>query len=130
MISSSEISFILSGEYFPIDILGCYDIDRAKSFLRSAPRLSRPVPVAFWRTFSRHMGWRILTAGSGVDYAVPVIVATVNASRGKYLLIDGWHRIQKAADDYRDFIDGFYLTETETSKAFEASWRGHPGLLL
>jgi hypothetical protein len=58
---------------------------------------------------------------------VPAIIAVVDKARGEQILIDGWHRIDKASADGHDVIQAFYLTEEETKEIFDASWKGLPG---
>ncbi len=125
-VQSQHVQFKLTGERFPIDIIGSYNIDRAKAIIAKAPRTSRPVAVAFWRAFADRMEWKHLAAlkDSTIDYSVPVIIATANEAGGNYMLIDGWHRIQKASEEGQETIQAFYLTEEESKEAFDISWGG------
>jgi len=125
-VDSAKVQFTSSGESFPIDLVGSYDIDRAKSIIAKAPRRSKPVQVAFWRAYADHMEWPRLAAVPDVDSSFPAIVATIDKARGSYLLIDGWHRIDKACAEGQDLIEGFYLTEEETKEVFDLTWKGLP----
>jgi len=128
-VDSKNVKFILSGERFPIDIIGAYDIDRAKSIIAKAPRRSLPVDVDVWRAYADKMEWDHLNASKdpGVDCSIPAIIATVDEAGGSYMLIDGWHRIDKASSEGRDVIQAFYLTEEETKQIFDVGWRGMQG---
>lgn len=126
-VDSTRIQFILSGERFPIDIIGSYDVDRAKSIIANAPRKSMPVDVQLWRAYAHRMGWQTPNApDSIVDCSVPAIIATVDKTGGGHMLIDGWHRIDQASADGHNFIQAFYLTEEETKDIFDISWKGRP----
>jgi beta-N-acetylglucosaminidase len=123
-IDSSEIKFILSGERFPIDTVGSYNIDRAKSILAKVPRKSRPANVHKWRAIAKHMESQHLVAPpkSNIDYLIPAIIATVDKTAAHYMLIDGWHRLEKAITEGRETIQAFYLTEAESIEVFDISW--------
>jgi len=125
-VDSSKIYFILSGERFPIDLIGSYNIDRAKSIIDKAPRTSVPTDVDVWQAFADQMEWQHLGAAreAAVDYSIPVIIATVDKAGERYMLIDGWHRVHKAKKEGRDVIQAFYLTEEETKEVFEISFGG------
>jgi hypothetical protein len=120
-VDSRTIHFLFSRERFPLDWFGSYNVDRAKSIIARAPRTSRPVNVALWRAYADHMEWPCLDTGpeSTVDCSVPVILATIDEARGRYMLVDGWHRIYKASAEGRDLLEGFYLTEEETKDVFD-----------
>ena len=125
-VNSKNVKFILSGERFPIDIIGAYDVDRAKAIILKAPRKSLPVDVDVWRAYADKMEWDHLNASKdpAVDCSIPAIIATVNEAGGSYMLIDGWHRIDKASAEGRNEIQAFYLTEDETKQIFDVAWRG------
>lgn len=125
-IDSRDVDFIFSGERFPIDIFGSYDIDRAKSIIAGAPRTSKPADVAAWQAYADKMDWQQLSSAlpdAEIDCSIPVIIATLDEAHGRYMLIDGWHRIAKANGGEQEMIQAFYLTEQETTEAFDISWR-------
>src|ERR1017187_6121392 len=122
-ISSGDIQLLLKDERFPVDLLGSYDIDLAKSIIAKAPRMSRPTDVAFWKAFANEMESQHLQTfrSSTANCSIPVIIATVNESSGNYMLIDGWHRIDQASAEGRNVIQAFYLTEAETKEIFKVA---------
>jgi hypothetical protein len=123
-ISSRNIDFLLKDERFPVELLGSYDIDLAKSIIAEAPRTSRPTDVAFWKAFVNQMESQHIPTfrPSTANCSIPVIIATVDAARGNYMLIDGWHRLGQASAEGRNVIQAFYLTEAETKEIFKTSW--------
>ena len=122
--NSRQVEFTLTGERFPIDLVGSYDVDKAKAIIAEAPRTSKAADVNAWGAFAEHMEWEQLDGGSEIDCSVPVIIATVSEAKGHYLLIDGWHRVHKAKVEGRDVIQAFYLTEAETIRVFEIAMVG------
>jgi hypothetical protein len=122
-VNSSKIHFTLTGERFPIDLIGSYDVDRAKSIIANAPRTSIPADVEFWRAYADQMKSQHFTTAphSTVDCSIPPIIVTVDKAGGRYMLIDGWHRVEKASAEGRDVIQAFYLTEEETKNVFDVA---------
>ena len=108
-----------------------FDVTAATGLLRAAPRPARPLPVEAWaRAYgllpggSPHMVF-LLGPGPGFDpyYAMttdlgePVIIATLTGPAGELagpLLIDGCHRLYKAARLGRVEIPALVLTAEET----------------
>ena len=108
-----------------------FDVTLAATLLRAAPRPPVPVPVEAWARASgldrdpdtgRHA---ISLIGPGPDFspeyamttnpAEPVILATLAGTEGESpLLIDGCHRLYKAAATGRAEIPAFVLTAAET----------------
>ena len=109
-----------------------FDITMAGTLLRAAPRRPVPIPVAAW---ARAYGLTrdpasdqhtISLIGPGPDFspqyamttdpAEPVILATLASAAGEQspLLIDGCHRLYKAAMTGRAEIPAFVLTAAET----------------
>jgi hypothetical protein len=123
-ICSGDIDFLLRDERFPVELFGSYDIDLAKSIIAEAPRTSRPTDVAFWKAFMNQMESQHISTfrHSTANCSIPVIIATVDAASGNYMLIDGWHRIGQATAEGRNVIQAFYLTEAETKEIFKTSW--------
>ena len=109
-----------------------FDVTLAGVLLRAAPRPPVPIPVAAWARaygLARDPGSRrhaISLIGPGPDFSPeyamttnpdePVILATLaNASGvGSPLLIDGCHRLYKAAVTGRVKIPALVLTAAET----------------
>ena len=109
-----------------------FDVTLAGVLLRAAPRPPVPVPVAAWARaygLARDPGsgrHAIPLIGPGPDfnpdYAMttdpgePVILATLAGAGGELtpLLIDGCHRLYKAAVTGRAEIPAFVLTAAET----------------
>jgi hypothetical protein len=110
-----------------------FDVTAAIGLLRAAPRPARPLPVRQW---ARAYGLDPAPAaprtaslvGPGPDfdpvYAMttdldePVIIATITVSEGQppsALLIDGCHRLYKAARLGRDELPSLVLTADETA---------------
>src|SRR5690242_11229770 len=120
------IDFVESGEYFQVELFGAYNIDRAKRMLRHSPRAVSTISVPFWKDFADGQGWAAIpTSGDpAIDCSIPVIVATIDQCKGSYLLVDGWHRLYKAAGENRRTLPAFILTQAETKEIFEVSWNG------
>ncbi|HEY2261237.1 MAG TPA: hypothetical protein VGI96_01280 [Streptosporangiaceae bacterium] len=108
-----------------------FDVTAATELLRAAPRRAQPLPVEAW---ARAYGLlpsgtpnavSLLGPGPGFDpyYAMttdldqPVIIATLTSPDGEpagLLLIDGCHRLYKAAATGRVEIPALVLTADET----------------
>ena len=112
---------------------GLYDIDAATGLLRAAPRPPQPLPVMDWArayglTRDPGSGPRTISLigpGPGFDpgYAMttslddPLIIATLTTADGQPagpLLVDGCHRLYKAAVTGRAELPSFVLTAAET----------------
>lgn len=110
-----------------------YDVDAATRMLRAAPRPPQPLPVTDWaRAYglardpsSDPHAISLLGPGPGFDpgYAMttslddPLIIATLATAGGQPagpLLIDGCHRLYKAAQLGREHLPSFVLTAAET----------------
>ena len=110
-----------------------YDADAAIALLRAAPRPPQPLPVMAWaRAYGliRDPGSgphtiSLIGPGPGFDpgYAMttslddPVIIATLTTADGEPagpLLVDGCHRLYKAAVTSRAELPSFVLTVGET----------------
>jgi hypothetical protein len=109
-----------------------FDVTLAGVLLRAAPRKPVPIPVADWARaygLARDPGNRrhaISLIGPGPDFSPqyamttnpdePVIIATLAGPGGEPapLLIDGCHRLYKAAVTGRAEIPAFVLTADET----------------
>jgi hypothetical protein len=110
-----------------------FDVTLAGVLLRAAPRPSVPIPVAAWARaygLAREPGsgrHAISLIGPGPDFSPryamttdpdePVILATLTSPAGEPagpLLIDGCHRLYKAAVTGRAKIPAFVLTAAET----------------
>jgi hypothetical protein len=110
-----------------------FDVTLAGALLRATPRPPVPIPVADWARaygLAREPGTgrhAISLIGPGPDFSPeyamttnpdePVILATVTSPAGEPagpLLIDGCHRLYKAAVTGRAEIPAFVLTAAET----------------
>jgi hypothetical protein len=110
-----------------------YDTSAAITLLRTAPRPPQPLPVTAWARaygLTRDPGSSphaisLLGPGPGFDpqYAMttslddPLIIATLTTADGQQagpLLIDGTHRLYKAAVTGRAELPAFVLTAAET----------------
>jgi hypothetical protein len=109
-----------------------FDVDMAVTLLRAAPRPPRMIPVEAWARaygLTREPGGgrhAISLIGPGPDFSPdyamttdpgePVILATLADAGGEPtpLLIDGCHRLYKAAVTSRPEIPAFVLTVAET----------------
>jgi hypothetical protein len=109
-----------------------FDVTRAVLLLRAAPRPPRMIPVGDWARaygLTRDPGagpHAISLIGPGPDFSPeyamttdpgePVILATLAGAGGELtpLLIDGVHRLYKAAVTGRAEIPAFVLTAAET----------------
>ena len=109
-----------------------FDVTLAGVLLRAAPRPPVPIPVAAWARaygLTRDPGsgrHAISLIGPGPDFSPeyamttdpgePVILATLADAGGEVtpLLIDGCHRLYKAAVTGRAEIPAFVLTTAET----------------
>jgi hypothetical protein len=110
-----------------------FDVTAAIGLLRAAPRPPQPLPVEPWaRAYgllpapgSSPHTVSLIGPGPGFDpeYAMttdldePVIIATVTSPAGEAagpLLIDGCHRLYKAARLSREHLPSFVLTAAET----------------
>jgi hypothetical protein len=110
-----------------------YDVDDATRLLRAAPRPPVPLPVQPWACaygLIRDPGRQpqaisLIDPGPGFDpeYAMttdpddPVIIATLTTAAGEPaapLLIDGCHRLYKAAVTGREHLPSLWLTAEET----------------
>ena len=110
-----------------------YDVDAAIALLRAAPRPPQPLPVTAWARaygLTRDPGSSphaisLLGPGPGFDpgYAMttslddPLIIATLTTAGGQLagpLLIDGCHRLYKAAVTGLAELPAFMLTAAET----------------
>lgn len=109
-----------------------FDVTAATGLLRAAPRPARPLPVQQW---ARAYGLDPASAGPHTvsligpgpdfdpayamttDLDVPVIIASMTVPEGEpptALLIDGCHRLYKAARLGRDELPSLVLTAEET----------------
>jgi len=109
-----------------------FDVTLAGVLLSAAPRPPVPIPVAAWaRAYGLARGpgsgrHAISLIGPGPDFSPqyamttsldePVILATVAAASGELtpLLIDGCHRLYKAARLGREHLPSLVLTAEET----------------
>ena len=110
-----------------------FDVTAAHDLLRAAPRPARPFPVTAWaRAYGLVPGpggspdtVSLISPGPGFDpeYAMstdlgePVIVAAIASANGKNtwpLLIDGCHRLYKAARLHLEHVPSLVLTAEET----------------
>ena len=110
-----------------------FDVTLAAVLLRAAPRPPVPIPVAAWARaygLARDPGsgrHAVSLIGPGPDFSPqyamttdpgePVILATLAGASGEPagpLLIDGCHRLYKAAVTGRAEIPAFVLTAAET----------------
>jgi len=110
-----------------------YDVDAATGLLRAAPRPPQPLPVMDWARaygLTRDPGTgphtiSLIGPGPGFDpgYAMttslddPLIIATLTTADGQPagpLLVDGCHRLYKAAVTGRAELPSFVLTAAET----------------
>ena len=110
-----------------------FDVTAAAGLLRAAPRPPQPLPVEPWaRAYglipapgSSPHTVSLIGPGPGFDpeYAMttdldePVIIATLTSPAGEAagpLLIDGCHRLYKAARLGREHLPSFVLTAAET----------------
>jgi len=110
-----------------------YDVDAATGLLRAAPRPPEQLPVMAWARaygLTRDPGSgphtvALIGPGPGFDpgYAMttslddPLIIATLTTPAGELagpLLIDGCHRLYKAAVTGRAELPSFVLTAAET----------------
>jgi hypothetical protein len=121
--NSGTVEFAPSGESFSVGEVGGYDVDQAKELLGGFPRESVDVDVAYWQDYADQMEWPRLTDQecSTADCSIPLIVATVSDKDKNFLIIDGWHRIQKAFSRGQKVLQGFRLTQAETVQIFNAT---------
>ena len=110
-----------------------YDVDAATGLLRAAPRPALLLPVAPWACAyglirdpgSQPQTISLIGPGPGFDpgYAMttdpddPVTIATITTADGEPagpLLIDGCHRLYKAAVTGREHLPSLWLTPEET----------------
>ena len=110
-----------------------YDVDAATALLRAAPRPALLLPVAPWAGAyglirdpgSQPQTISLIGPGPGFDpgYAMttdpddPVTIATLTTAGGEPagpLLIDGCHRLYKAAVTGREHLPSLWLTPEET----------------
>jgi hypothetical protein len=117
-----------------------FDIVRARYLLSRLPRKPIEIPaleIAQTYGLNRRNGTRIgapdaegwrqvhgsliqidenYAAGEGIDLEQPLIIATLSTrdQEAGFLVIDGWHRIRRAAIIGRASLPGYVLTEAET----------------
>ena len=97
-----------------------WDIDKAKEFIRKKPRKTVTIELAKLEGLRRmiHVNQEYATM-IDLETADPIIAAPVKTPEGTmYMIIDGWHRIERASQLEVPELQAYLLTPRE-AKAIE-----------
>lgn len=104
-----------------------WDVREAKRIIKNAPRKILPVKAVEWeQLLQKSVGnklrigisidWdRVKKEPKSIDLQIPLILGDRGKPETTVFVLDGWHRIARAAEEKIDFLPAVLLTAEETA---------------